>query len=115
MSRDWGWIADIEIEQTADGTMLMYPAMTCHGIRGISSTSNASTNVGDLVWGQPATTATAGTTKYSYRELLLCGSYGHGSSCGIACLYAYYGLATGNWDCSRPRLVKSQNLKFLSS
>ena len=115
VSRDWGWVADVEFEQMQDGTMLMYPAMTCQGIRGIASTQNASTNVGDHVWGQPATTATAGTTKYSYRELLLCGHYSNGTFCGIACLHAGYGLTAGSWYCSRPRLVKSQNLKFLNS
>ena len=114
VSRDWGWVADVEFEQMQDGTILMYPAMTCQGIRGIASTSNGSTNVGDYVWGQPATSATVGTTKYSYRELLLCGGYGHGSGCGFACLHANFGLTYGYWDCSRPRLVKSQIPKFLT-
>ena len=101
---DWGWVGDVEIVQDSNGKLSMYPVMRAGGINGMADSTGNSVNFGDHVWGQPAA-PTNGTTKYSYRELLLCGNFYLGASCGIACLNAHYGLANGYWDSSRPRLV----------
>ena len=74
--------------------------------------NGASHNLGDYVFGQPAATTTAGTTKYSYRELLLCGTGegSYGTVCGIACLVTRDDLADSFWVSSRSFLVNSKQL-----
>lgn len=109
---NWGWISDVEIVQSSNGKLSMYPVMRAGGINGKTSPVNANANTGDFIWDQPAAPTTAGTTKYSYREPLSCGRCNFENSCGIACLYPDSPLYYGTWHCSRSFMVKSKWLNI---
>lgn len=94
---DWGWIGDVEFNQSADGTVIMYPVMRASGMNGVDGSASANNNWGDHVWGNPSKAAN-GSTKYTFRELLLLGVYGGGCACGISCLYGGGSLSLGSWD-----------------
>lgn len=94
-TEDWGWIGDVEFNQSADGTVIMYPVMRASGMNGVDGSASANNNWGDYVWGNPSKAAN-GSTKYTFRELLLLG-HGYGNLCGISCLYSYYALSSSYW------------------
>ena len=94
---DWGWIGDVEFNQSADGTVIMYPVMRASGMNGVDGSASVNNNWGDHVWGNPSKAAN-GSTKYTFRELLLLGNCGNGSSCGISCLNSSGPLSYGAWD-----------------
>lgn len=96
---EWGWIGDVEFNQSADGTVIMYPVMRASGMNGVDGSASANNNWGDYVWGNPSKAAN-GSTKYSFRELLLLGSRGDGNLCGISCLVGSYALSFGSWSCA---------------
>ena len=96
---DWGWIGDVEFNQSADGTVIMYPVMRASGMNGVDGSASANNNWGDHVWGNPSKAAN-GSTKYTFRELLLLGGDWGGVYCGISCLYGYYALSNSGWDCA---------------
>ena len=96
---DWGWIGDVEFNQSADGTVIMYPVMRASGMNGVDGSASANSNWGDNVWGNPSKAAN-GSTKYTFRELLPLGGYGHGSYYGISCLNGYNALSHSYWDCA---------------
>lgn len=93
---DWGWIGDVEFNQSADGTVIMYPVMRASGMNGVDGSASANNNWGDHVWGNPSKAAN-GSTKYTFRELLLLGS-GFGSYCGISCLHGGVALSNSGWS-----------------
>ena len=105
----WGWIGDVEIEQTAEGKLLMHHVMRSAGINGKAFSANANTNTGDDVRGQPAE-PTNGNTKYSYKESLLGSNYVYGVGCGITYLDVSVGLTYGSLNYSRSFLVNSKPL-----
>lgn len=95
---DWGWIGDVEFNQSADGTVIMYPVMRASGMNGVDGSASANNNWGDYVWGNPSKAAN-GSTKYTFRELLLLGvRYGNG--CGISYLAGDYALSSSLWRCA---------------
>ena len=100
----WGWVGDVEIVQDSNGKLLMYPVMRSAGINGKGDSAGDNFSYGDNVWGLP-TEASARTTKYSYRELLLCGDGGSGAGCGVACLNTLHDLASCGWHFSRSSMV----------
>lgn len=96
---DWGWIGDVEFNQSADGTVIMYPVMRASGMNGVDGSASANNNWGDHVWGNPSKAAN-GSTKYTFRELLLLGSLGGGSHCGFSSLYGHGSLSHSSWRCA---------------
>jgi len=92
---DWGWIGDVEFNQSADGTVIMYPVMRASGMNGVDGSASANSNWGDHVWGNPSKAAN-GSTKYTFRELLLLGVAWYGG-CGISCLNGHYALSHCLW------------------
>lgn len=95
-TRDWGWIGDVEFNQSADGTVIMYPVMRASGMNGVDGSASANNNWGDYVWGNPSK-AENGSTKYTFRELLLLGSNGHGGHYGVSCLHSGCTLSHSYW------------------
>ena len=93
---DWGWIGDVEFNQSADGTVIMYPVMRASGMNGVDGSASANSNWGDYVWGNPSKAAN-GSTKYTFRELLLLGDCWYGGNCGISCLHSHYSLSASRW------------------
>lgn len=93
---DWGWIGDVEFNQSADGTVIMYPVMRASGMNGVDGSASANSNWGDYVWGNPSKAAN-GSTKYTFRELLLLGNYWSGNLCGISYLSSLAALSYGYW------------------
>ena len=96
---DWGWIGDVEFNQSADGTVIMYPVMRASGMNGVDGSASANNNWGDYVWGNPSKAAN-GSTKYTFRELLLLGNYWSGSHCGVSCLNSSNTLSNSSWNCA---------------
>lgn len=93
---DWGWIGDVEFNQSADGTVIMYPVMRASGMNGVDGSASVNNNWGDHVWGNPSKAAN-GSTKYTFRELLLLGNGWGGNYGGISCLYGNGALSDGYW------------------
>ena len=96
---DWGWIGDVEFNQSADGTVIMYPVMRASGMNGVDGSASANSNWGDHVWGNPSKAAN-GSTKYTFRELLLLGGDGLGNYYGISVLHGGCTLSYGAWHCA---------------
>lgn len=94
---DWGWIGDVEFNQSADGTVIMYPVMRASGMNGVDGSSSANNNWGDHVWGNPSK-AENGSTKYTFRELLHLGGNWLGGNYGISSLSSSGALSGGYWD-----------------
>ena len=95
---EWGWIGDVEFNQSADGTVIMYPVMRASGMNGVDGSASANNNWGDYVWGFPSKAAN-GSTKYTFRELLLLSCW-NGNGCGISFLYGSYALSGSGWYCA---------------